>query len=127
MNRPNLNETIDAMIKEQGESWLEALPDRTTTWNAVVITDSPDHCYRLKFWDGEWVKVKSSLTNEELASFFAAFGSHWKVLLSSWLTSTSGLVPIRAFIANGRKPRSGFSISIVISKSFQPEQVKAAA
>lgn len=127
MSNPDFNETIDAMIKEQGEIWLDALPDRNTTWNAVVVTDSPSHCYRLMFREGQWVRVEDALTHEEMASFFAAFGSHWKILLSSWVESSDGLIPIRGFIANGRKPRSGFSISIDTSQSLKPEKQPKAA
>ena len=127
MSRRDFNKTIDAMIKEQGEAWLDVLPDRSTTWNAVVITDSPSHCYRLMFRENQWIRVEDALTHGEMASFFAAFGSHWNLLLWSWIEASDRLVQIRAFIANGRKPRSGFSISIDASQSLKPEQQDKAA
>lgn len=121
MARPNITETIDAMIKEQGEVWLDALPDRSTSRNAVVVTDDPTHCYRLMFRDGQWIKVEDVLTTAEMASFFAAFGSHWHILLWSLIEASGRLIPIRAFIANGRKARCGFSISIDATQILKAE------
>lgn len=125
LGKPNIEDTIDAMIAEQGEVWLDAIPDRSTTWNAVVITDSPRYCYRVMFRDGKWEKLHECLTDSELAAFFAAFGSHWNILLSSWVEcgtlNGDSLVPIRAFISNGRKAGSGFSISVSTAEKLKAE------
>jgi len=121
MSKPNIEETIDAMIAEQGEVWLDALADRGAKHNAVIVTDSPRYCYRLMFRQGQWEKLHDQLSDRELANFFAAFGSHWNILLWSWLEASGGLVRVRAFIANGRKPGSGFSISIDATQTLKAE------
>jgi hypothetical protein len=127
MGNPDIHVTIAAMIKEQGETWLDVLPDRSTTRNAVIVTDNPTHCYRLMFREGQWVTVEDALSTKEMADFFAAFGSHWNILLWSWLEASNSLVRVRAFIASGRKPYSGFSISIDASQSIKTEDQSKAA
>lgn len=118
----DFQETIATMIAEQGDLWLavDDFENRSDDHNAVIVTDGPDHCYRLVFRDGRWLILQDRMTSSEAAEFFAAFGSHWIVVLSSWIeagvSSGSELVPIRAFIKNGRK-RGGFSISIDIAKT----------
>jgi len=122
MGKTDIEITIDAMIAEQGEVWLGVLSDRSSSHNAVVVTDSPRYCYRLMFRNGQWEKLHDSLSDRELADFFAAFGSHWNILLFSWVDAGGGSrIPIRAFIANGRKPRSGFSISIDATRTLKVE------
>lgn len=112
MSRPEFQSTIDAMITEQGEAWLDVL-DRSESRNAVIVTDNPDHCFRLTYREGKWIKSKDRLTAGEMAEFFAAFGSHWHILLWSHVEASGELIPVRAFIKHGRKGRGGgFSISV---------------
>lgn len=111
----NLCLIADQMIREQrerGDYWIEVpgLEDRSQSWNAVIITDSPNRCLRLTYHNGDWQKYADTLTDVELGEFFAAFGSHWAVLLNSWIGAPEP-VRVRAFIKNGRK-RGGFSISL---------------
>lgn len=103
---------VDAMLAEQGESWLQngSFKNRSEMRNAIVITDSPDRCWRLVHVDGFWQQHLDRLHRDESAEFFAAFGSHWPILLHSFVKA-GDLVPVRAFIKNGRK-KGGFSISI---------------
>lgn len=117
MPNPHFRETVEQMIQEQGSTaWThENSTFRTYPENAVVITDNPTRCFRLTLPkpDGEWVIEESVLTTEELAGFFAAFGSHWRMLLSSKLTfGDDSEGKVRAFIKNGRKPGKDWSISL---------------
>lgn len=107
--------TVTDMIAEQGAIWAEC-PDfenRTEISNAVIVTDNPDRCYRLFLRDGVWNRIEDRLTWNELAQFFAAFGTHWTLLRGVRLDTTSGPAPIRAFIKNGRI-RGGWSVSIKV-------------
>lgn len=120
MREKTYDETIDEMIAEQGEVWLSC-PDfrnRSEVNNAVVVTDRPDHCFRLFVKDGKWVKLEDKLSIDELEEFFAAFGSHWHIIMNSKVqTSDNVYCKVRSFIKHGRR-RSGFSISIE-TKSVQ--------
>lgn len=116
----DFRDTVAAMIEEQGEAWLavDEFPDRGDELNAVVLTDGPQRCFRLVFRDGKWLTLEGNMSSSELAEFFAAFGSHWALTLHSWVETSGLLVPIRAFIKNGRR-KSGFSISLDLTRSYE--------
>lgn len=108
----SMDATIRAMIAEQGDMWADAVAERHERYQAVVIADGPSRCWRLtrNIGDTEWTIEEDKLDENELASFFAAFGSHWKLLLGAQVGDAH--YPVRAFIKNGRKKTQGWSISI---------------
>lgn len=111
-----MNETVQKMIEEQGGLW-EQVRDRTTKDrdNDVIISFDCLMAYRLSLETGAhhpyWTVKYEDLRPEEVGEFFAAFGSHWQLLLSSLIKTSDGICKIRAFIKNGRKTGS-WSISI---------------
>jgi len=111
--RDEFEKVVDEMIAEQGEAWL-GCPDfenRTDQSNAVIVANTPERCYRVFRYNGQWVKVIEPLDSEEMAGFFAEFGHHWRLTINSLVETSSGYCRIRAFIKNGRR-KSGWSFSI---------------
>lgn len=94
--------TVQAMLRDSAERWL-AKKDRAEFNNRIVICIDPPRAFVLTHGFYEqvegWCCEEGVLSGDELADFFARFGSSY----AAWQTATLGpqRYPVRAFIKDG--------------------------
>lgn len=110
---------VKLMIKQSGRMWLEARDRSETDSGPIIVTESPDRAIYLERRDNYqgdlqhidgWVALQQPLFSHHAATFYAAFGSEWPLLLRAQMDINGQLHKIRAFIKNGRK--EGWTISL---------------